>query len=156
LVFPGGDTYGVFNYEYRIPIFGPVTLAAFLDAGVNRLTFRNQLALNPERVNTLNSQFSNLTSFASNVIIAPNTQKPRVSTGLELQVLMPVVNAPFRLYYAYNLSYLDTQLTPPLAFSDSFVAGNDFTLKAAAAALGAPIPWRERHSLFRFSVGRTF
>src|SRR5262249_11185479 len=32
LVFPGGDTYGVANVEYRIPIFGPVTLAAFADA----------------------------------------------------------------------------------------------------------------------------
>lgn len=156
LVFPGGDTYGVFNYEYRIPIFGPVTLAAFADAGVNRLTFRNQLALNPQQVNNLNSEFSNLTVFNNRVLIAPNTQKPRVSTGLELQVLMPVVNAPFRLYYAYNLSYLDTNLVPPLAFSESFFSGNDFTYKAAAASLGSSIPWRDRHSLFRFSVGRTF
>ena len=29
LIFPGGDTQGVGNFEYRIPIFGPVTLAAF-------------------------------------------------------------------------------------------------------------------------------
>ena len=34
--------------------------------------------------------------------IAPGTQNIRASTGLELQVMMPVVNAPFRLYYAYN------------------------------------------------------
>ncbi len=26
----------------------------------------------------------------------------RMSTGVELQVILPVVNAPFRLYYAYN------------------------------------------------------
>ena len=29
-------------------------------------------------------------------ILRRDTQIPRVSTGLELQVLMPVVNAPFR------------------------------------------------------------
>ena len=35
LVTPGGDTALVANFEYRIPIFGPVTLAAFFDAGMN-------------------------------------------------------------------------------------------------------------------------
>ena len=37
LVTPGGDTALVANFEYRIPIFGPVTLAAFFDAGLNRI-----------------------------------------------------------------------------------------------------------------------
>ncbi|MGH9560684.1 MAG: hypothetical protein ACRD3S_04450, partial [Terracidiphilus sp.] len=27
---------------------------------------------------------------------------PRMSTGAELSVMMPIVNAPFRLYFAYN------------------------------------------------------
>ena len=30
-----------------------------------------------------------------------------MSTGLELQVIMPVVNAPFRIYYAYNPLRID-------------------------------------------------
>lgn len=156
--FPGGDTYGVFNYEYRIPIFGPVTLAPFLDVGVDRISFPSQLSLNPDAVNSLNASFNYLTNFNGRVLIAPGTQKPRVSTGLELQVLMPVVNAPFRLYYAYNLSYVDTNLHVPAAFSiyDPFAATNETTLRIAAAALGQAIPWDERHSLFRFSVGRTF
>ncbi len=47
---PGGDTYSVFNYEYRIPIFGPVTLAPFFDAGVDRISFPGQLGLNPGEV----------------------------------------------------------------------------------------------------------
>ncbi|MBV9084434.1 MAG: outer membrane protein assembly factor BamA, partial [Acidobacteriaceae bacterium] len=50
LILPGGDTYSVFNYEYRIPIVGPVTLAPFLDAGIDRLTLPSQLGLNPNRV----------------------------------------------------------------------------------------------------------
>jgi outer membrane protein insertion porin family len=156
--FPGGDTYAVFNYEYRIPIFGPVTLAPFLDAGIDRISFPGQLALNPSQVTSLNASFNYLVNFNDRVLIAPNTQKPRVSTGLELQVLMPVVNAPFRLYYAYNLSYVNTNIVPPVAFqiNDPFFAANETTLRIAAATLGQPIPWNERHSLFRFSVGRTF
>ena len=27
---------------------------------------------------------------------------PRMSNGAELQVILPIVNAPFRLFYAYN------------------------------------------------------
>ena len=33
LIFPGGDTQGVANFEYRIPIFGPVILAGILRRG---------------------------------------------------------------------------------------------------------------------------
>jgi len=33
ITFPGGDTQGVLNAEYRIPIAGPVTIAAFTDLG---------------------------------------------------------------------------------------------------------------------------
>ena len=57
LVFPGGDMAAWGNFEYRIPIFGPVTLAAFLDAGVDRLVNTNQLQLNPATIASLNSQF---------------------------------------------------------------------------------------------------
>src|SRR4029077_3247867 len=47
LSFPGGDTNVVTNIEYRIPIVGPVTLALFGDAGIDKLTFPGQLKLNP-------------------------------------------------------------------------------------------------------------
>ena len=49
----------------------------------------------------LNLQFPQA-GFSGKVQIAPGTEKPRASTGLELQVLLPVVNAPFRVYFAYN------------------------------------------------------
>ncbi len=156
LILPGGDTAAVFNYEYRIPIIGPVTLAPFVDAGVDRLSLPGQLGLNPDRVNQLNSFFPQA-SLSSRALIAPGTQKPRVSTGLELQVLMPVVNAPFRLYWAYNLSYVNTNLTAPfIAERSSFP--NDATYREAVQLYGSPIPGGldERRSLFRFSIGRTF
>ena len=57
VVTPGGDTALVTNFEYRIPIFGPVTLAAFFDAGMNRLVNTNQLKLNPDRITQLNTEF---------------------------------------------------------------------------------------------------
>jgi len=46
-----------------------------------------------------------------------------ISTGLELQVFLPVVNAPFRIYYAYNPLRLDNQAQNPLLLSpDKFRA----------------------------------
>ena len=38
----------------------------------------------------------------------------RMSTGLELQTMLPVLNAPFRIYYAYNALRLDSSATPPI------------------------------------------
>ncbi len=154
---PGGDTYGVFNYEYRIPIFGPVALAPFLDVGVDRLTLPSQLGLNADRVATLNGLFPQA-NFNARAFVQPGTQRPRASAGLELQVLMPVVNAPFRLYWAYNLSVVNTTLAPPVAISPSQFP-NDVSYNNAINSLkqlGLGIPYDERRSIFRFSVGRTF
>ena len=39
-------------------------------------------------------------------------------------MLMPVVNAPFRLYWAYNLSIVNTNLQPPVAADRSFFPNN--------------------------------
>ena len=46
--------------------------------------------------------------------IAPGTESPRASTGLEIQVLLPVVNAPFRVYFAYNPLRVVENLQPPI------------------------------------------
>jgi outer membrane protein insertion porin family len=154
LILPGGDTAGVFNYEYRIPIFGPVTLAPFIDAGIDKLLLPSQLGLNSGRVTQLNQLFPQA-DFGRRAYIAPGTQVPRVSTGLELQVLMPVVNAPFRLYWAYNPSIVNTTLQPPVVADRSFFP-NDATYQNALQFLGVATPYHERHSIFRFSIGRTF
>jgi len=154
LILPGGDTAVVFNYEYRIPIVGPVTLAPFIDAGVDRLTFASQLGLNSQRVTDLNALFPQA-DFGRRAYVAPGTQVPRVSAGLELQVLMPVVNAPFRLYWAYNLSIVNTTLQPPVAADRSFFP-NNATYQSALAAFGQSTAFAEKRSMFRFSIGRTF
>ena len=151
---PGGDTQVVTNFEYRIPIVGPVVLAAFFDAGVDRLVMPNQLKLNPSRVDQLNSFFPEA-GFRSQAVIVPDTQKIRSSTGLELQVLMPVVNAPFRVYWAYNPTIVQTILQPPIVADRSYFP-NAATFLNAVNLFGRPTPFYERRSTFRFSIGRTF
>ena len=51
LVYPGGDTSIVGNLEYRIPIAGPVTLALFVDSGMNMAIGESQLRLAGQQVN---------------------------------------------------------------------------------------------------------
>ena len=138
----------MFNYEYRIPIFGPVTLAPFVDAGVDKLLLPSQLGLNPGQVTNLNALYPQA-DFGRRAYIAPGTQAPRVSTGLELQVLMPVVNAPFRLYWAYNPSIVNTVLQPPVVADRSFFA-NNATYQEALSVHSEP-PSRSTSGI-RFSV----
>ena len=154
LVFPGGDLASWANFEYRIPIFGPVTLAAFLDAGVDRLVRTDQLQLNPTTIASLNSQFPEA-SFANKAVVAPGTQALRSSTGLELQVLMPVVNAPFRVYFAVNPNRVHENLIPPIVANRSYFP-NQATYNFALTQIGQPYPFDERLTLFMFTVGRTF
>jgi outer membrane protein insertion porin family len=153
-IFPGGDTSGVFNFEYRIPIFGPVTLAPFFDAGINRITQASQLGLNQDRVNQLNGLFPQ-SDFNARAVIAGATQAFRTSTGVELQVIMPVVNAPFRLYWAYNPNIVQTVLQPPVVADRSYFP-NAYTYTQAIAQFGQAVPYVERRSTFRFTIGRTF
>src|ERR1700681_1260187 len=154
LVTPGGDTALVGNFEYRIPIFGPVGLALFFDAGMNRLLNTNQLKLNPDRIATLNSEFPEA-SFPDKAVVAAGTQKIRASTGIELQVLMPVVNAPFRIYWAYNPWIVQENIQGPIVTDRSFFP-NEASFLNALAQVGNIYPYAEKRSLFRFSVGRTF
>jgi outer membrane protein insertion porin family len=153
-IFPGGDTQGVFNFEYRIPIFGPVTLTPFFDAGLNRITRASQLGLSQDRINTLNAEFPQA-NFSARAVIAGATQAIRSSTGIELDVIMPVVNAPFRVYWAYNPNTVQTNLQAPLAVDRSSFP-NDATYNAAIPALQQSYPFNERRSTFRFTIGRTF
>ena len=154
LVTPGGDAQAVTNFEYRIPIVGPVTLAAFADVGVNRILRTAQLKMVSTRVDQLNLAFPQA-GFNGQVYIAPGTQKPRASTGLELQVLLPVVNAPFRVYFAYNPSVVREYVQPPVVLDRSMFP-NDATFQSAILTYGQQYSYFEKRTMFRFTVGRTF
>ena len=57
LSFPGGDSRMIYNLEYRIPLFGPATLAPFFDFGFNRILMKSQVRLNEGRAAELNAMF---------------------------------------------------------------------------------------------------
>jgi outer membrane protein insertion porin family len=154
LITPGGDTQGVANFEYRIPIVGPVVLAAFFDAGINKISRPGQLSINPGRLAELNGTFPQA-NFNPRAIIAQGTQRPRTSTGLELQIMMPVVNAPFRLYWAYNPHIYRDLLVPPIVVDRSFFP-NNATFAHSLSLIGQVVPFFERKSTFRFTISRTF
>jgi outer membrane protein insertion porin family len=154
LAFPGGDTHVVGNFEYRIPIFGPVILAPFVDAGINRILRPGQLTMDPSRIQYLNDNYPNA-GFEGKALIYPGTQAPRMSTGLELQVLLPVVQAPFRVYWAYNPLTVRENLQPPIV-ADRSMFPNEATFLNAVASFGNAYPFFEQHSMFRFTIGRTF
>ncbi len=59
----------------------------------------------------LTCQGAQFLNFSQNITpLAHTNYVVRMSTGLELQVILPVVNAPFRLYYAYNPLRVDTRV----------------------------------------------
>jgi outer membrane protein insertion porin family len=154
VIFPGGDTQTIGNFEYRIPIVGPVNLAIFADAGMNKILFSNQLKMDPIRVDQLNGQFPQA-GFDGRPKIAPGSQRPRMSTGLELQVMLPVVQAPFRIYWAYNPLIVRQYMQPPIVADRSFFP-NQATFANAVASFGQAYPWYEDRKTFRFTIGRTF
>ena len=155
LVFPGGDTNIVANFEYRIPIVGQtVTLAPFFDAGMNRISNKSQLKLNPSRISDLNGQFPEA-AFGDSAVLAAGTQIIRTSVGMELQVLVPVFNQPFRVYWAYNPTRVYEYLQPPIVADRSYFP-NAASFANSLLTFGQPTPLFERRSQFRFTIGRTF
>jgi outer membrane protein insertion porin family len=154
MIFPGGDTQSVNNFEYRIPIAGPVTLALFADGGFNKITRTSQLRVNAGRLTELNGKFPQA-AFGEKIPIAPGTQKFRSSVGVEFQIMMPVVNAPFRLYWAYNPTILQDFLIPPIVVDQSYFP-NAASFANAVASVGQAFPFFERRKLWRFTISRTF
>ncbi len=166
--FPGGDTSGVFNAEYRIPIVGPVTAAAFLDAGAVGVLRKDQLQLNGSGLSSITSLFSKFTD--NSLRIQPGTNfKPRASAGIEFVVQLPIINAPFRLYWAYNFDRLEQQIAAPLTEYRS-INYDSLRLSVGPSLWDSQvlpqlrnfqvntqrINFFEPKSTFRFTVSRTF
>jgi outer membrane protein insertion porin family len=154
LIFPGGDTQAVGNFEYRIPIAGPLVLALFADGGINKIIRTDQLRMNPGRLGELNGTFPQA-AFQQRAVLAKATQQMRSSMGIEFQIMMPVVNAPFRLYWAYNPQILQEFLLPPVV-ADRSLFPNNRTFIDSIARIGQAYPFYERRKLWRFTISRTF
>jgi outer membrane protein insertion porin family len=174
IVFPGGDLSLVGNLEYRITIAGPVALAPFMDVGIDPILRKSQLRINSGQLADINNTLFGCPALdvglncvgghrlSFNGILDPvsgTNFTPRMSTGLELQVFLPVINAPFRLYWAYNPLRLDTTATGPVQITrDMFPAGaaGDYSYQLAIADFGSKFTLREPRKTFRFSVATTF
>jgi outer membrane protein insertion porin family len=175
ITFPGGDLSLVSNAEYRITIAGPVAIAPFFDFGFDPILRRSQLRINNGQFTAINSTpygcpeldpfFTTCLgtqkfTFSQNLSILGGTNwQPRASTGVELQVFLPVVNAPFRIYWAYNPLRLNELSQSPVPITRSmFPAGDagDYTFKLASNTFSPPYQLREPRKTFRFTVGTTF
>jgi outer membrane protein insertion porin family len=172
---PGGDYQNVLNLEYRIPIAGPVTLVAFNDLGINGILRQSQLALDPAAVALFQEQYPNAdfpnVHVTNNLPIIHGTNfRPRTSAGLELQVILPIVNAPFRIYYAYNYLRLTGTIEAPAgAFFLSDAVKNTLPPGVLQTQIAPelesilsqqiqkiPAGLVEPKQTFRFTVGKTF
>jgi outer membrane protein insertion porin family len=174
IVFPGGDLSLVGNLEYRYTIAGPVTLAPFMDVGVEPVLRDSQLKITSTQLNLLDSTIFGCPSLGIGFTCNGGTTQtfsqflkplsstnwvPRMSTGLELQVFLPVINAPFRIYYAYNPLRLDETVNSPIPITRSMFplgAAGDYTFQVAKNAYGPPYLLREPRKTFRFTVATTF
>jgi outer membrane protein insertion porin family len=185
----GGDTSLTANAEYRIPIAGPVTFSFFDDFGLDVVVNHGQLKQSPEGFASLTAPLYGCpvynngscqggipgsdVGFQKNIRpVAGTNVVPRMSLGAELGVIMPVVNAPFRIYFAYNPLRLyerpycnDVRLggkvqscSAELITRDLFPPGGagDYTYGQAIQAYGAQDLFREPRKTFRLTVSTTF
>jgi len=186
ITFPGGDTQGYGNVEYRIPIIGNTfQTVLFFDGGTNGILRKNALQLDQTGFDNLNTQFPSATKdigLSRQLGIAPGTNfRLRGSTGIEFVVQLPIIQAPFRVYYAYNVHRLHSQLLAPQDFIESSEIcdpslGDKCTALGRLPATLPPDVWRfqvrptieqllrnpgslnyfEPARTFRFTVSRTF
>lgn len=167
IVYPGGDTQVVGNIEYRIPLAGPVSMSLFADVGVNGILRRSQLRLDSAGLAQLRTEFSGL-NIGDTLQLAPGSNfLPRTSTGVEFVVHLPIVQAPFRIYWAFNPTLYSRTITapkgyfelpahyinslPPLVYQQYILPQLD-----ALLANAQKVDFHERRTTFRFSVSRTF
>ena len=179
ITFPGGDLSLVSNTEYRITIAGPVAIAPFVDFGLEPVLRSSQLRINSGELATLNQipygcpsvdPFGNCIggqsiNFSQNLSLASGTSwQPRASTGIELQVFLPIVNAPFRIYWAYNPLRMDQLAQAPIQITRGMFPGcpgpncaaGDFTYQLTKNVFSPQYLLREPRKTFRFTVGTTF
>jgi len=189
LVTPGGDLGLNGNLEYRYTIAGPVALAPFVDMGTASVLRTSQLQISQQQfTQLLSTQFGcpvhNAAYACDTSYTIPGTQLgfsqflrpvpgtnwvPRMSTGLELQVMLPVINAPFRIYYAYNAMRLHGHASSPIAITRAMFpcpdpgaktcqdkAAGDYTYQTTIDTLSSSYTLIEPRKTFRFSVATTF
>ena len=186
----GGDTNFTANVEYRIPIVSQVSFDFFTDFGMTFNAQPTQLRQSVLGISALNAPLygcpqlingncigGTQVNFPLYLKTVPGTNYvPRMSNGVELAFVLPIVNAPFRIFYAYNPLRLYKSLP------QEFVVPNDicptsqpncpnfkglfpfqsapgaaaFSYQEAVQLYGADYVLREPRKTFRFTVATTF
>jgi outer membrane protein insertion porin family len=168
---PGGDYQTSGNIEYRIPIAGPVTMSLFGDVGTDGIFKTSALHLDATGIQNIVNTFPDA-PLTKTLGIYPGTNfRVRDSVGIEFGVNLPVIQAPFRIYYAYNLNRLHSQIAAPDPFINQTTVDNwKKTLDGIApnlweneivpqlSFLNNPgrLNYFEPKTTFRFTVGKTF
>ena len=177
LVSIGGDTSVTANLEYRIPIINQVTFAFFTDFNMTFDVWPGQLRQSVAGQQEISSGLygcptvingacfgGKQVSFPNPLRVVPGTNYvPRMSNGAELQVILPIVNAPFRIFYAYNSLRLYKDVPQALATDNatfrSFFPNSgagQFTYLQAIQLYGSDYTLREPRKTFRLTVSTTF
>jgi len=116
---PGGDAQAFGNVEYRIPIVKTYFQTAFFfDGGSSGIASRNGLKLDPMALDptcppgsqSLTCLFPTSQVSAKLPIASGTNFRLRGSAGIEFVIQLPIVQAPFRIYYAYNVHRLREQI----------------------------------------------
>jgi outer membrane protein insertion porin family len=185
----GGDTQITANLQYQIPIVSTVSFNFFTDLGLTGDLQPGQLLQSAAGVSVLASPSYGCPTFingacyggqsvpalaARQLNTVPGTNfVPRMSSGAELQVILPIVNAPFRLYFAYNPMRLFKNLPQQLAmpttctgptgvpgeFCSLFpmqTAAGQYSYAQALQLYGAAYELREPRKTLRLTVSTTF
>ena len=185
----GGDTNLTTNVEYRIPVVGPFTFSLFDDFGIDAAVNHSQLKQSPEGFASLTAPLYGCpvynngscqggipgadVGFKENIRPISGTNfVPRMSTGAELGAFMPILNAPVRIYYAYNpLRLYETpycndvlvggkqgSCSAELITRSMFPSGGagDYTYEEAIQGYGSRYVFREPRKTFRFTISTTF
>jgi outer membrane protein insertion porin family len=170
----GGDANFTSNIEYRIPIYArTVAFNIFDDFGVDVALDRDQLRQSPEGIDSLNSPLYGCPNYVNGSCqggipiqfsttinpISGTNFVPRMSAGGELDVMMPIINAPFRLYYAFNPLRLEENFTRQNLITRSmFPAGGagDYSDALAEQVYNGLYQLREPRKTFRLAVSTTF
>ena len=121
---------------------------------------KSQMQIQPPALTSLTSEVPFFQVPQSILPVTGANFDPRSSTGLALQVILPVVNAPIQIFYGYNWLRLNTVLTPP---NSSITNDPNFqALFPNTPTLDQALPFfqglrlKERKARLGFTVARTF
>jgi outer membrane protein insertion porin family len=155
-IFPGGDTEAIFNFEYRVPIVGSTaSIALFSDTGGDFVLYPNQLKLTPSALTNIESNYTYFPIPSELKPVAATNYRPRSSVGLDLQILLPVVNAPIHIFYGYNVLRVNDVITPPQSLPPESLFPNEATYLDALKNF-QQFQLKERSGRLGFTVQRTF